>query len=95
MCFMVLAVVLAPTASAQTGDRITGTVTSAGDPSKPISGAIVSALGTNRRAVTDSSGRFTITDVPAGPRQVQARAIGYASVTTSVNVAAGQTESAL
>lgn len=91
MCFMVLAVVLAPTASAQSGDRITGTVTSAGETSNPISGAIVSVLGTNRRAITDVSGRFTITDVPAGTQQVQARAIGYTSVTTSVNIVAGQT----
>ena len=94
MCFMVLAAgVLAPTASAQTGDRITGTVTSAGEPSVPIAGAIVTVLGTSRRTVTDASGRFTITDVPVGTRQIQVRAIGYSSTTSSVNVSAGETAS--
>ncbi len=91
MLSMALALLIAPAAFAQSANRITGTVTIAGTEAKPIDGAIVTVLGTSRRGVSDASGRFTITDVPAGTQQVQARAIGYRSVTTSVNVAAGQT----
>jgi TonB-linked SusC/RagA family outer membrane protein len=90
MLSMALALFIAPAAFAQTGNRITGTVTSTGGMSGPISGAIISVLGANRRALTDASGQFTISSVPAGTLQVQARAIGYTSVTQSINVAAGQ-----
>jgi TonB-linked SusC/RagA family outer membrane protein len=85
-----LAFLMPPTAFAQTGNRVTGTVTRA-EGGAPIAGAIVVVLGTSRRTVTDASGRFALADVPAGPQQVQARSIGYRSIATTVNVGAGQT----
>jgi Ca-activated chloride channel homolog len=47
----------------------------------PLSGVNVLVVGTNRGAVTDSSGRFTIIGVPPGVHQVRVQMVGYASVT--------------
>ena len=65
--------------------RISGTVTDSAN-ARPIAGATVVVLGTNRTAATNTSGAYVITDVPAGTRQVRARFVGYASVTQSVAV---------
>ena len=47
-------------------------------------------IGTSRGAVSDTAGRFTITDVPAGARTVRATRVGYAPDTQTVVVAEGQ-----
>src|SRR5205823_2600459 len=65
--------------------RISGTVTDSAN-ARPIAGATVVVLGTNRTAATNTSGAYVITDVPAGTRQVRARFVGYASVTQGVAV---------
>ena len=56
---------------------------------RPLSDVVVTVNGTARRAVTDAAGRFTLTQVPAGPRTVNASRPGY-SGTAAVTVAAGQ-----
>ncbi|MES2179865.1 MAG: SusC/RagA family TonB-linked outer membrane protein [Gemmatimonadota bacterium] len=80
----------AATASfAQGTGRIVGRVTSA-DGTAPIAVASVTIVGTTRGTTTDSAGRFTLNDVPAGNQRVQARRIGWISSTQIVTVAAGQ-----
>ena len=49
----------------QAQGRITGKVTAAQD-GRPIAGASVVVLGTNRTGVTDTSGTYHIADVPSG-----------------------------
>ncbi len=55
---------------------ISGTVLVAGTDA-PLVGAQVQLLGTERRAVADARGRFTITGVAPGIWRLQVRAIGY------------------
>src|SRR4051794_34122682 len=89
--FYFLLALLAPAAvaSAQAAGRIVGRVTNA-EGGAPIVGATVTVVGTTRGALTDSAGRFTLADVPAGARRVQARRIGWISATQSVTVSAGE-----
>ena len=79
----------AAVATAQTGGRIVGKVTSTDG--RPLPSINVSVSGMNRGAVTDTAGRFTIANVPTGAHNVQARGIGFGSSTTTVQVVAGQT----
>jgi thermitase len=67
---------------------ISGTVTSAKDGS-PIVGATVTD-GT-RTTTTDSTGKYTISNVPPGTYQVTASKAGYHSSTVTVTVLAGST----
>jgi thermitase len=67
---------------------ITGSVTDAEDGS-PIVGATVND-GT-RTATTDATGRYTISDVPAGSYEINASKEGYESITSSVTVLSGAT----
>jgi uncharacterized membrane protein len=67
---------------------ITGSVINAKDGS-PIVGAAVTD-GT-RTATTDTSGKYTIADVPLGSDQVTASKEGYDSLTSSVTVVSGAT----
>jgi len=53
-----------------------------------IVGAIVSVDGTTLRALTTAGGRYTLRGVPAGPRTLRVRAIGYTPVSLEVSVAA-------
>ena len=75
-------------AQAQTGGRIVGTVSSA-EGARPLPGIQIAVMGTTRGAVSDSSGRFTINNLPAGSYTLQARGIGFASANLPVNVTAG------
>ena len=68
--------------------RVSGRVTAAED-GRPIPGASVSVIGTNRGAVTDTAGRYRIADVPSGSRQIRARLLGFTGVTQTVEVPAG------
>ncbi|MFL5581787.1 MAG: SusC/RagA family TonB-linked outer membrane protein, partial [Gemmatimonadaceae bacterium] len=58
---------------------------------RPIGDAQVLVDGTTMRATTNAAGEFTIPGVPAGPRAVSARRIGFAPGTQRVEVVAGQT----
>src|SRR3954452_20326228 len=78
-------------AFAQPGGRVVGRVTTTDGRSLP--GIQVTITGTALGAVSDTGGRFSIRDVPAGSRAVLARGIGYTSVSKPVTVAAGQVSS--
>ncbi|MDQ6769583.1 MAG: carboxypeptidase-like regulatory domain-containing protein, partial [Gemmatimonadota bacterium] len=65
-------------AFAQSSGTITGRVTESGS-GQPVADANVVIVGTTRGARTDAEGRYRISDVPAGPAQVRALRIGYAS----------------
>ncbi|MEP7212584.1 MAG: TonB-dependent receptor [Acidobacteriota bacterium] len=67
---------------------ITGTVTFGGDKSV-LHQATVRIVQLNRTAVTDDSGVYTFTDVPAGRYSVLAHQEGFGDVTRSVVAAAG------
>ena len=67
---------------------ITGSVTDAKDGS-PIAGAAVSD-GT-RTVLTDATGKYTISDIPAGSYQVVAGKEGYRSLTSTATVVSGGT----
>jgi TonB-linked SusC/RagA family outer membrane protein len=80
-------------AFAQQSGTITGRVTESGS-GQPVANANVVIAGTTRSARTDAEGRYRITDVPAGPAQVRALRIGYASTAQTVNVTPGTTNNA-
>jgi TonB-dependent SusC/RagA subfamily outer membrane receptor len=80
-------------AFAQSSGTITGRVTESGS-GQPVADANVVIVGTTRGARTDAEGRYRITDVPAGPAQVRALRIGYASTAQAVNVTPGVTNNA-
>lgn len=75
-------VVLAPCSmlAAQGTGRITGTVTDSIS-GQPIPDVQVTIGGSRAGGVTDGQGRFTIANVPAGTRQIDARRIGYQAST--------------
>jgi len=57
-----------------------------------IPGAIVVAIGTDSRTRADESGGFTLRDVMAGPRIVEAQAIGYPPGRAQARVRPGLTQ---
>src|SRR6266566_4535255 len=57
-----------------------------------IPGATVVAIGTDSRTQADESGGFTLRDVLAGPRIVEARAIGYPPGRAQATVRPGLTQ---
>jgi TonB-linked SusC/RagA family outer membrane protein len=75
-------------AQAQQVGRIVGRV-SVGE-GQYISGIQITVTGTNRGALSDTAGRFTITDVPGGQRIVRATRLGYAPAAQTVTVIPGQ-----
>jgi len=70
---LLLGAVLPATAIAQAG-RISGTVTDSAR--TPLVGAQVGVVGTRLGAVTDASGRFTISGVDAGTYEVRVQRLG-------------------
>lgn len=83
---LVLGLGAAPLAAQGTG-RVSGTVSGPGG--EPAADATVVVVGTTLTARTGADGRYTLTGVPAGSRQVRASRLGLASGTQTVNVAAG------
>lgn len=79
----------AGTAAAQTG-VLSGTVLASGGGSA-LAGATITIVGTNLSAVTDSSGRFTIVNVPAGDVELRVRRPQFVALADRVRVAAGDT----
>lgn len=70
---------------------ISGTVTDRAT-GAPLSSVRVSLLNTNRSALTNQQGRYSLQGLPVGTYQVQASIIGYAAATSSSTVSAGATE---
>src|SRR4051812_29770117 len=78
----------APTALAQQGSSIRGTVTNAQTHS-PIAGVRVALRTPERVAITNAQGSYTLRDVPAGSYKVYTSAIGRAADSATVVVNAG------
>jgi TonB-linked SusC/RagA family outer membrane protein len=86
---MTLAAMIQPAEAQQQTGAIGGVVTT--QAGEPIRGAQVMVVGTQRTTLTDASGRFIMTNVPAGERQIRVTALGYRSETQPVRVAVGET----
>ncbi|MEK6613047.1 MAG: carboxypeptidase regulatory-like domain-containing protein [Gemmatimonadota bacterium] len=79
---------ITPLAAQGTG-RITGTVTDSST-GRVVSDVQVTVAGVRVGATTDSRGRYAIVGVPAGPRRLEARRIGYVPFSgRTVDVPAG------
>jgi TonB-linked SusC/RagA family outer membrane protein len=65
-------------------DRVAGT---------PLAGVRIFLVGTNRTAVTNQEGRYTLTGIGVGNYSVQASLIGYGAATNTATVTAGGIES--
>ncbi|HVH09958.1 MAG TPA: carboxypeptidase regulatory-like domain-containing protein [Gemmatimonadales bacterium] len=77
-------------APALASGRVTGVVrTRNGD---GVPGANVVAIGTNSRAVTDERGGFTLPEVAAGSRIIEASAIGYPPTRAQIEIPPQGTE---
>ena len=61
---------------------------------RPISGATVLIVGTNRGALTNADGEYTIVNVPTGEHTLRVQMIGYARMERAITVAADQVTSA-
>jgi len=85
-CAVVLTLLTPALARAQTG-VVAGVVTS--DAARPVYRVQVTVQGTTLGAVTDTAGRYRITNVPAGAQVVRAASLGYTPQTQSVTVTAG------
>src|SRR2546429_7766001 len=55
----------------------------------PVTGARVILGNTNRTALTNASGRYTLGAVPAGSYELRVVAVGFAAVTRAVQLEAG------
>jgi hypothetical protein len=69
---------------------VTGRVWDA-ETAKPVDGAVVVVTDQDRAVQTDESGRYTLTDVPAGEHPLDAHLMGYAPRTLRVLVPQGGT----
>ncbi len=77
VCTLVVMLVMsAGFANAQTRSRIQGTVTDA-KTGEPLPGVNVFVVGTNLGAVTDLDGKYFVVNVPVGTYDVKASMIGY------------------
>ena len=59
----------------------------------PVVGAELTVAGTVLASRSDSSGRFLLEALPAGQLRVQARAVGYAPLDTTLTLQAGESHS--
>lgn len=90
---MVLVLFGAVAVSAQQTGTIVGQVVDAAT-GEPLTGVQMQVGGTNIGGLTDQNGRYVLTRIPTGERNVRANMIGYAQVTQTVNVTAGGTATA-
>ena len=72
---------------AQGAGTVTGRVTT--PTLRPLAGVAVQVQGTSRADMTNESGEFMITSVPAGSQTVEASRLGYTTATARVQVAGG------
>jgi hypothetical protein len=88
-------VFLGQTTSAQQAQRgtVTGQVIN-GETRTPVASAQVFVVGTNIGALTNTEGRFTLLNVPAGSRVVRVQLIGFSADDQTVTVPAGGTVTA-
>ncbi len=82
-----------PGAAAAQQGTVTGVVRDAGS-QRPLDAVQVYIPGTGIGTLTNSSGRYLLSNVPAGEQTIQAERVGYATATQQVQVAAGQTATA-
>jgi TonB-linked SusC/RagA family outer membrane protein len=86
LTFLAVALFLAPVpAVAQGGGTIHGRVTDAAT-GAPMEDVQVRVEGTSLGAITGPDGAYTITGVPAGPRAISVRRVGYAPQRLTVTV---------
>ena len=78
---------VATTAAAQTTGTVRGRVLDAAQ--RPVADVAIGVVGTSLGALSNSSGDYTLSNVPLGAQTVTARRIGYARVSQRVEVAAG------
>ncbi len=76
--------------AAQAQATLRGSVIEAGS-GRPLSGAQISIVGTQRGAISDARGQFTITNIPAGAQVARAQFIGLRTVESAVTLVAGET----
>ncbi|HET7457888.1 MAG TPA: SusC/RagA family TonB-linked outer membrane protein [Gemmatimonadaceae bacterium] len=81
----------AQAAAAQSEARVTGRVTSAG---QPVADAHVIVEGTRFGANTSETGTYTIVGLPAGTYTLRVQRLGYSPGTRQVTVAAGEAATA-
>ena len=79
---------VAPLAAQATG-TVRGQVTDAAT-QRPLAGAQISLVGTQRGGLANSSGQYLILNVPVGTYTVRAEIIGFGAQDMDVTVAAGQ-----
>jgi hypothetical protein len=86
------ALVLLPAALASQAQRATvrGRVVEAAT-GNPVAGAFVAIPELRKRAYTDRTGTFTLTDVPVGPQRLEVSEIGFRGVQQPLTVPAGDT----
>ena len=90
----IVAIALVPAGlQAQADGTITGVVIDQAT-QRPVQEAQVVVVGTQRGAMTDQQGRFSIPGVPPGTYEIRARRVGYAPIVQRVTVSSGQTETA-
>ena len=82
-----LSPVVASSAEAQAASRISGTVTSNG---QPVSDAQVVLQGTQYGARTGEDGRYTIAGAPAGSYVLRVQRLGYTPSSQNLTLSAGQ-----
>jgi TonB-dependent starch-binding outer membrane protein SusC len=90
---LALALTAASPLLSQTTGTVRGRVTDAAD-GRSLADAQVSITGTRIGAVTGASGEYTLANVPAGPRSVTVRRLGYEPATRPVTVVAGEVATA-
>ena len=93
MALAVSLLLLPSVLTAQTTGTIRGRVTDASN-GRALSAAQVSVDGTRVGGMTNANGDYTLSGVPAGPRIVVVRRIGYQPARMSVTVGAGATATA-
>src|SRR5262245_8505444 len=86
-CVLLLGCWLPLAAAAQAPGRITGVVRS--DAGLPVPNAQITVQATALRALTDTAGRFRLTNVSPGPHTVKATALGHSPQQLDVNVQSG------
>ena len=84
-CCLLLTITRAAPAAAQATGTITGSVAAAGSES-PLASAQIAAQGTNRLTLSDVSGRFRLTGLPAGEVVLVVRRVGFRPLTQRATV---------
>ncbi len=85
---LLLSLLTAAAASAQQRGTVRGRVTDSTG-TRPVADAQVTVVGSQLGALTNAAGDYSIQNVPAGSRQINARRIGYTAKTATVTVTDG------